>query len=93
VWRARLTRGSSARDREGGGTQGVVGDRRRAPALATLLARLNGRAGTGDLRGKLEELAFLADFAGNPPDGDQLVDLARRLVTTVLGATPGANGG
>jgi AcrR family transcriptional regulator len=143
-----------------------------APALATLLSQLDGRAGTGDLRGKLEELvvtavrfyvdtfpiavslyssrallaahrerlrelgggprtpeerlarylaaeqrlgglapsadplavsqlllgacfqqAFLADFAGNPPDGDQLADLARRLVTTVLGATPGADGG
>jgi AcrR family transcriptional regulator len=143
-----------------------------APAFATLLAQLDGRAGTGDLRGKLEELvvtavrfyvdtfpiavslyssrallaahrerlrelgsgprtpeerlarylaaeqrlgglapsvdplavaqlllgacfqqAFLADFAGNPPDGEQLADLARRLVTTVLGATPGANGG
>jgi AcrR family transcriptional regulator len=143
-----------------------------APALATLLAQLDGRAGTGDLRGKLEELvvtavrfyadtfpiavslyssrallaahrdrlrelgsgprtpeerlarylaaeqrlgglapsadplavaqlllgacfqqAFLADFAGNPPDGDQLADLARRLVTTVLGTTPGADGG
>jgi AcrR family transcriptional regulator len=143
-----------------------------APALATLLAQLDGQAGTGDLRGKLEELvvtavrfyvdtfpiavslyssrallaahrdrlrelgggprtpeerlarylaaeqrlgglapsvdplavaqlllgacfqqAFLADFAGNPPDGDQLVDLARRLVTTVLGATPGPDGG
>ena len=143
-----------------------------APALATLLSQLDGRAGTGDLRGKLEELvvtavrfyvdtfpiavslyssrallaahrerlrelgggprtpeerlarylaaeqrlgglapsadplavaqlllgacfqqAFLADFAGNPPDGDQLADLARRLVTTVLGAMPGADGG
>ena len=142
-----------------------------APALATLLARLDGRAGMGDLRENLEELvvtavrfyldtfpiavslyssrmllaahrdrvrelgggprgpeeqltrylaaeqrvgrldpsadpqalaqlllgacfqqAFLADFAGKPPDDDQLADLARRLVTSVLGTSAGADG-
>jgi AcrR family transcriptional regulator len=142
------------------------------PGLAALLAHLDRRAGTGDLRGNLEELvatavlfyldsfpiavtlyssrallaahrdrvrelgggphtpeerltrylaaeqrlgrlapsadpqamaqlllgagfqqAFLADFAGEPPVGDQVTDLARRLVRTVLGATAGTDGG
>jgi len=144
----------------------------RTPGLAALLAQLDRRAGSGDLRGNLEELvatavrfyldsfpiavslyssrallaahrdrvrelgggphtpeerlthylvaeqrlgrlahsadpramaqlllgacfqqAFLADFGGQPPSGDQLADLARRLVATVLGATAAADGG
>lgn len=35
---------------------------------------------------------FLADFAGEALAEDELADLARRLVTTVLGATAGADG-
>jgi AcrR family transcriptional regulator len=142
------------------------------PGLSTLLVRLDGRAGIGDVRGNLEELvviamrfyadtfpiavslyssrallaahrdrvrelgggphmpeelltryleeerrlgrlapsadpramarlllgacfqqAFLADFAGEPLGAEQLADLARGLVATVLGATAGADGG
>jgi AcrR family transcriptional regulator len=45
------------------------------------------------LFGACFQQAFLADFAGEPPAGERLADLARRLVATVLGATAGADGG
>jgi AcrR family transcriptional regulator len=45
------------------------------------------------LLGACFQQAFLADFAGEPLDGAELVDLARRLVATVLDATAGTAGG
>jgi AcrR family transcriptional regulator len=45
------------------------------------------------LLGACFQQAFLADFTGERLDAEQLADLARGLVTTVLGATAGADGG
>lgn len=45
------------------------------------------------LLGACFQQAFLAAFAGRPVGGDELAELARRLVGTVLGATLGGAGG
>jgi AcrR family transcriptional regulator len=45
------------------------------------------------LLGACFQQAFLADFAGESVDGNELAELARRLVGTVLGATLGGAGG
>ncbi len=45
------------------------------------------------LLGACFQQAFLADFTGERLDDEQLADLARGLVATVLGATAGAGGG
>jgi AcrR family transcriptional regulator len=61
--------------------------------LGRLTPSADPRAMAQLLLGACFQQAFLADFAGEPPAGDQVPDLARRLVTTVLGATAGADGG
>jgi AcrR family transcriptional regulator len=61
--------------------------------LGRLAPSVDPRAMAQVLLGACFQQAFLADFAGEPPGGEQLADLARRLVATVLGATLGAEGG
>jgi AcrR family transcriptional regulator len=61
--------------------------------LGRLAPSVDPRAMAQLLLGACFQQAFLADFVGEPPGGDQLADLARRLVATVLGATLGAEGG
>jgi AcrR family transcriptional regulator len=61
--------------------------------LGRLAPSVDPRAMAQLLLGACFQQAFLADFAGEPPGGEQLADLARRLVATVLGATLGAEGG
>jgi AcrR family transcriptional regulator len=61
--------------------------------LGRLAPSVDPRAMAQLLLGACFQQAFLADFAGEPPGGEQLADLAHRLVATVLGATLGAEGG
>jgi AcrR family transcriptional regulator len=61
--------------------------------LGRLAPSADSRAMARLLLGACFQQAFLADFAGEPLGTDQLADLARGLVATVLGATAGAGGG
>jgi len=82
---------------------GAVGPRTPEELLARYLAaeqRLGRIAPSAEpqamaqlLLGACFQQAFLADFAGERPGGDDPADLARRLVATVLGATLGAADG
>jgi AcrR family transcriptional regulator len=61
--------------------------------LGRLAPSADPRAMAKLLLGACFQQAFLADFAGKPLDGAELVDLARLLVATVLDATAGTAGG
>jgi AcrR family transcriptional regulator len=61
--------------------------------LGRLAPSADPRAMARLLLGACFQQAFLADFTGERLDAEQLADLARGLVATVLGATAGAGGG